>query len=123
MSLIKKSFPLFLISFLLGPLGCSKKQSVSDLSRILYTQYHEHLLDVRYDHYHQIMVIYRLSLKQATKDSIQNLAFHLAKTAYKNFADSSEIDSVIIRFQSIGAPTVINEKDAENFPFHKRELR
>lgn len=105
------------------PLGCSKKQSVSDLSRILYAKYHEHLLDVRFDRDHQLMVIFRLNLKQTSQDSARNFAVDLAKTAYDNFADSSKIDSVIIRFQSVGAPTIINEKNAGNFSFSIRDLR
>ncbi len=122
MPLIKKYIHILVISLFLPLLGCSKKQDLSNLSRILYNQYHEHLLNVRFDHNHQLMVIYRFDLNHATPDSAEDFALHLAKTAYENFPDTSKIDSVVIRFQSVGAPTIINEKNAGNFAFYKRQL-
>lgn len=123
MSLKKKYIPVLMMSLFLSLLGCSKAPDLSNLSRILYDQYHGNLLNVRFDHHHQLMVIYRFDLGHATPDSAKDVALHLAKTAFVNFPDTSKIDSVVIRFQSIGAPTIINEKNAGNFAFAKRDLK
>lgn len=98
--------------------GCSKSPQMAKLAAKLYDQYHEHFLDIREPKANRLVIYYQIDIKKYSAEFLYDKALKVARFAYRHSGKPASIQSIEIYMQTIGAPTRINEPDAQDYQFN-----
>lgn len=124
---MKYSFRLKKISglliFLLILTGCSQSRQIADLSMQLHDKYKTYFLHAEMRKHNDLFLIFRIDSTQKNQHNIRNKAFKIASFAYSKVETPEDIKNITIRFQHIGAPTVITDPHAHVLTFSTLALK